>query len=846
MDPPEIFGIIASVLGVLLTLYGIKLSNGDKRIIAICAILFCIASGYLIYSLIPPPPNQLPEVANLVPSPGSPQKPGTIITWAAKAIDPENDDLYYKFLLNNKIILKDWSYNNICSWESSKDNLGNNLIEVFVRDGEHANDNSYDNRYGANFEIIDDCPKANSLTPDKTSPQKPGTVVTWTAEAIDPENDNISYKFVLNGFTARDWSPCNKWVWNNTTSYLGKNLIEIYVKDDVNAESSAYAEEYTIWPVNNNLEIRGEVAEKNSLWHPQNFAGFYYDIDDNLGTETLKTTITEGKELLEPNSTTYTTTAQKKDFNFADWGFYKVIGFMGSKYFAGYVNDPNINDANKILLKESTDENSLSEEQLEEILIDDDTEMTVTSGTPLKLKEGYELAIKSIDIDGNKVYLELSKEGTAVDSRVISPSKDGATMADKTYFYKTDVGDQKDLVIIAVHFKNAFRGVDQNLATVDGIWQLSDTSTEIKDDKDYGMMRIATVDPINGFIAMANKYNAIALSKNKSIPLMGNIKIKTADANECRYYIYKEITEPGTYEVRGSIATGDFEWNPQNFAGFFYDIDDKLGTETLRTTITGDNKLQEPNGVNYTTIAQKKDFAFEDWGQFNIIGFLSKEYFAGYAKDDEYSVENQLLFLKSKEVNSLSNGQLLDILIDDDTEITIASEKSLKLKEGYEIVVKAIGENNTIYLDLIKDGQVVDTQSKFPSKDNATMDDETYCYKKDVGNQADLATIAIHFKNAFSSSDARLATIDGIWQVSGTPMDVKLNSKNGKMRISNVDSTNGIIEMDNRDNTITLGRKKNIYLMGDFSLKTSDHSDGMMRYCLCREVSIQNLNFNDN
>ncbi len=110
------------------------------------------------------------------------------------------------------------------------------------------------------------------------------------------------------------------------------------------------------------------------------------------------------------------------------------------------------------------------------ILVDNDDEMTVTSGTPLKMEEGYELAIKSIDIDGNKVYLELNKDGVMIDSKVIQPSTDNALMSDKTYYYKKDVADSKDLVILAVHFKNAFRGADQNLATVDGAWQISDTS----------------------------------------------------------------------------------------------------------------------------------------------------------------------------------------------------------------------------------------------------------------------------------------------------------------------------------------------------------------------------------
>ncbi len=148
-----------------------------------------------------------------------------------------------------------------------------------------------------------------------------------------------------------------------------------------------------------------------------------------------------------------------------------------------------------IFFKESTDENSLSSEQLEKILVDDDTEKTVTSGTPLKLEEGYELAIKSIDIDGNKVYLELSKDGAVVDSKVVSPSKDGATMADKTYYYKNPVvGDQKKLVTVGVHFKNAFRGADQNLATIDGEWQISDAPTEVKADTQYDKMTIRTVD----------------------------------------------------------------------------------------------------------------------------------------------------------------------------------------------------------------------------------------------------------------------------------------------------------------------------------------------------------------
>ncbi|HPC88710.1 MAG TPA: S-layer protein domain-containing protein [Methanothrix sp.] len=594
------------------------------------------------------------------------------------------------------------------------------------------------------------------------------------------------------------------------------------------------------------VEIRGQVATGNFEWTVNNFAGFYYDIDDNLGTETLTTTITEGNKLQEPNGITYTTTAQKNDFDFEDWGYYNVIGFQANQYFAGYLNDENVPDENEILFRESEDENSLSDEQLEAILMDDDTEMTVTSGTPLKLEEGYELSIKSIDIDGNKVYLELTKDGSVVDSKVISPSKDNPTMADKTYYYKKDVGDSKDLVIIAAHFKNAFRGADQNLATIDGIWQISEVPTEVKVDTEYDKMRIATVT--SDTITMDNKDNTVTLSKNKDISLMGDVKIITSDqdvvddANPLRYYIAKVVTEPGTYELRGAVADGDFTWNAQNFAGFYYDIDDDLGTETLTTTITEGNKLQEPNGITYTTTAQKNDFDFEDWGYYNVIGFQANQYFAGYLNDENVPDENEILFRESEDENSLSDEQLEAILMDDDTEMTVTSGTPLKLEEGYELSIKSIDiDGNKVYLELTKDGSVVDSKVISPSKDNPTMADKTYYYKKDVGDSKDLVIIAAHFKNAFRGADQNLATIDGIWQISEVPTEVKADTEYDKMRIATV--TSDTITMDNKDNTVTLSKNKDISLMGDVKIKTSDQDvvddANPLRYYLYKEVTLE-------
>ncbi|WP_425438360.1 S-layer protein domain-containing protein, partial [Methanolobus chelungpuianus] len=45
----------------------------------------------------------------------------------------------------------------------------------------------------------------------------------------------------------------------------------------------------------------------------------------------------------------------------------------------------------------------------------------------------------------------------------------------------------------------------------------------------------------------------------------------------------KAFTAPGTYEVRGEVVegTGAQTWTATNFAGFYYDLDDNISTETM-------------------------------------------------------------------------------------------------------------------------------------------------------------------------------------------------------------------------------------------------------------------------
>lgn len=573
------------------------------------------------------------------------------------------------------------------------------------------------------------------------------------------------------------------------------------------------------------LKIYSQVATGDFEWNPQNFAGFFYDLNSDTGTEAITATLTDGKlSGTDPYGLTYQTTAQQNNFAFKDWGSYNVISLFGEKYFAGYLDTAGSID--EMIFDESGERSILSKNELLRILIDNDQEKTITTTTPLELEDGYLLSVDSIDASGDTATLTLSRDGTKLSTKKIFPSRDGATMTEKTFIYREDFGSSRDVVIIAVHFKNAFRGADQNLATVDGIWQLSSDTVDIPEGTKFDKMTVQRVTADS--IVMNNVGSDITLGRNKDISLMSSIGIKTADADSLRYCLYREIADPEDFALRGTVATDSFAWNAANFAGFYYDIDDGLETELLKTS-EADGKLAEPDGIAYTTEAIKTDFEFEDWGSYRVIGFLGEKCFAEYVSGSSKG----LLFDKSTDKSALAKKQLLKVLADDDTEVTITTDSPLKLEEGYELAIKSISsDGKNVYLELSRNGEVVHSAIMYPSYDAAATADNTYIYKRDAGELKNVALIAVHFKNAFRGADQNLATIDGLWQLSDEPISVKEMSSFGKLTISDISASH--IYMNNIGNPISLSRNKYVSLAGDICLRTADSDQ--LRYYIVREI----------
>lgn len=257
--------------------------------------------------------------------------------------------------------------------------------------------------------------------------------------------------------------------------------------------------------------------------------GFYYDIDEDIGTEKLIAKFSGSK--IEDGELKYETSPQPVEFEFSGWGRYDVIGFMADKYFAGYNNETLFTDEFSII----------NNGELRKVLSDSDEERTISSGSVLPLEEGYELQIKEVDLDGNKVWLALTKDGNEVDSRVVVPKS--GDMESSTYTYKIRISSE-DVPIIAAHISNVFRGREVDLATVDGIFQVSDSPESVEEGDKHGKMEVDSLSDEG--ITMKND-GSISLGRGRDIEIMGNLKFRVADNVEralCPIALRVGKTEP--------------------------------------------------------------------------------------------------------------------------------------------------------------------------------------------------------------------------------------------------------------------------------------------------------------
>ena len=341
----------------------------------------------------------------------------------------------------------------------------------------------------------------------------------------------------------------------------------------------------------------------------------------------------------------------------------------------------------------------VSDTNSSQIIKNSSDKLVLHSGTPLKLGEEYELDIESIDFDGERVYLVLSKNGNVIDFAMVKPPQ----AADDTFINSKYTDSAEPVEVIRVHFRNVFRGVDQNLATVDKIWQVSDS------------------DP-----------SLVIINNSHKMDITSSTPLKLGEG----------------YEL--AIRSTDFDGNSA------YVELSKNGMIIDSALIILPNKVED-------TYAYTKDLAHSEGVEVVKVHF--KNAFRG---------ENEILATVDR-IWQVSETNTSLMITNRSDRLILTMGTPLKLGEGYELAIKSIDiDGNKVYVELSKNETVIDSALIIPPNEV----EDIYTYTKDLDHSG---TINVHFKNAFRGADQNFATVDRIWQVSGSDPSQEIKKSSDRL-----------------------------------------------------------------
>jgi hypothetical protein len=238
--------------------------------------VLCIRDKYGKTPLnLPEKSNKPPRLIGLTSDKSSPQGVGTEVVWTAEAKDPDKDQILYRFFINDESIIN-WSKDNNWTMVTTENDIGENQVEVRIRDGKHKGPNRFDDNKIVSFNITAQNPKPAApvnyppvierLSSDKPSPQEAGATITWTARANDAENDPVQMRFLLNDQPVTDWTSQKHWTWTASSANVGNNQVSVQIKDGKHSpdEDDSKTTQFSIIALNQPPAITNLRADKSS------------------------------------------------------------------------------------------------------------------------------------------------------------------------------------------------------------------------------------------------------------------------------------------------------------------------------------------------------------------------------------------------------------------------------------------------------------------------------------------------------------------------------------------------------------------------------------------------------
>ncbi|MFY1110842.1 MAG: S-layer protein domain-containing protein [Methanosarcinaceae archaeon] len=543
------------------------------------------------------------------------------------------------------------------------------------------------------------------------------------------------------------------------------------------------------------IEVRGPVYEGVSLqeiiginnddyieMNAGNFAGFFYDVDKNISSETLRIYggdfLPDARTITE-NGIVYTCKVASTGYKYeGDWKGqeYPVIGFFGEKYIPLRSAEKEIWECNP--------------EKIAKLILDDDQKYTLRAGDTLDLGEGYALNVKQFDVDREKVWLEFTKDGEYVDDEIISVTAETPDEL-KTWAVELDnIEGEDDVIVMRVHVNQIFHDVVGGIVQIEGIWLIdyyNAFTIELGDN--FGKLDVVEMkdgsgpnDP--GYLMFRNKKPVFLQKGDSRKGLMDKLSFEVADDENLRFYLKKEFTEPGIYETRGSIARAndpEFEWDYSTFAGFFYYLDEDISSESLTinaSTLMGNDRTIDAGELTYFANITTVNYEYTDddnWTEkYETIGLFENE-FVVLRSQDEMDWEAR-------------PDKLAKLVLDSGEKYTIRPGQTLDLGNGYNLKAKEVYlENDSVWLEFIKDREPVDDKII-----EININDTWEVELDDIEDKDNITVLRVHVNQVFQGAVDRIAQLEGIWLIDyENAFTIELEDSYGRLKVVEIGGGSG-------------------------------------------------------
>lgn len=556
-----------------------------------------------------------------------------------------------------------------------------------------------------------------------------------------------------------------------------------------------------------------------------NFAGFYYNLDDDISTERFLINKKDANKI----SIVYKTEPvfQKFAYQQNDWNNqgYSVLGFFAEPYVALSANTPTV----------SKPKDGVNANRVAPLVIDDRTRYQIRLGDKLSLGHGYTLTVNEVDVNGKTAWMSLKKDGKEIDNGFLSSEN-------PTWILEKDILDERSLQVFRVRLSSVFQGSETSVVEIQGVWLVDfKDAFQVSDDKNYGKFEAESISESS--LTYKAEY---MLGHNKTESLGNDIKIHVSEGSgsEYKFYIYKEYKNPGQYTIRSSVQSypGKAVFTPSSFSGLYYDLDEDLWTEMIFVT-TDSSSIRQKN-LKYISFPVSKKYEFRDWtlgSPRNSEKSSLDRYFVLGIFGEPFVPLNSLYGSK----DTLLSNKMAKLVIDSNTKHTLVVGQNLDLGSGYSLQASEINVNGEkVWLNLQKNGRKI-ADAIVTATGNP--DSRTWVLEETVDEEKDIQVMRVHVSQVFQGVESSVVEIKGIWLIDFlNPVIISEGDKFGKFEYEGYESIDidsyisgsSYIQGDrassykalvfvNKDN-LSLGKDRDFVIGGNMSLKTS--GDGSKYY----------------